>query len=377
MSNNLHRAFIIYERYYDFESDHIVSGGVQTYISNLIPILIESGYKCNIFQYGDNNSMNEKRIHNCDVISVPNAKVNGRYKTKVVIDYLKSDFDRINDLLIFADHILTIRNNALNSISIQHGINWDIPKEKSRNSLHMFLSKARFSFMENQRLKYVTKIVCVDYNFQNWYRTQVDIPNNNFIIIPNFTKIAKIYDKNDSPLKIIFARRFVKHRGTRIFAEVINRLLPEFDNIDITIAGRGEDEEFLHQKLDKWKDRIHFTQYLSEKSLEIHSDKHIAVVPTIGSEGTSLSLLEAMSAQCAVICTDVGGMTNVILDRFNGRIVKAGDVEQLYFVLKEIIENPFERKRMALAGYDSIKYSFSFDRWATQWRAIFDDIKRT
>ena len=36
---------------------------------------------------------------------------------------------------------------------------------------------------------------------------------------------------------------------------------------------------------------VHFISYKSNESLLIHLDKDIAVVPTVGSEGTSLSLL--------------------------------------------------------------------------------------
>lgn len=369
-NNVQNKAFIVYERYYDFDSKRVVSGGVQTYITNLIPLLCEAGYSCKVFQFGTENDNNEIKLENCVVKSVSGAKVNGCFITKVVLDYTNKDFDKNNDLLIFADHLRAQENDAVHSLSIQHGIHWDIPQDKSRKDLRMFLSKARFAYGEHRRMKYVKQVVCVDYNFLNWYRTQVDVPNSNFVVIPNFTKIADVNVKPDEKVKIIFARRFVKHRGTRVFAEAVERLLPEYDNIEITIAGRGPDEEYLHNKLDKWRDRVVFTQYTSEHSLDIHADKHIAVVPTVGSEGTSLSLLEAMSAQCAVVCTDVGGMTNIVLNRYNGRMVSAGDAEQLYIAIKELIDNPAERTRMALAGYETIKFAFSYERWANQWREI-------
>lgn len=364
------KAFIIYERYYDFDVGRIVSGGVQTYISNLIPLLCEAGYVCTLFQYGANDEYMELQLEQCSVKVVPNAKINGVYITKKVLDYIKKDFDCNNDLLIFADHLLVEKNMAVHSISIQHGIHWDISKDVSRKDIHMFLSNARFAYNEHKRMKYVNHVVCVDYNFLNWYRTQVDVPRGDFTIIPNFTRIAGINDKSTEVVKIIFARRFVKHRGTRIFAEAADRLLSECANIEITIAGRGPDEKYLHNKLDKWQDKVVFMQYAAEESLCIHADKHIAVIPTVGSEGTSLSLLEAMSAQCAVVCTDVGGMTNIVLDGYNGMMVGAGDVNQLYSAIKYLIDNPDERSRMAMTGYETVKCAFSHERWENKWREV-------
>lgn len=364
------KAFIIYERYYDFDANRIVSGGVQTYISNLIPLLCEAGYVCTVFQYGADNKYMELQLEQCSVKVVPNAKVNGFYITKKVLDYIEKDFDRNNDLLIFADHLLAEKNMAVHSLSIQHGIHWDIRKDVSRNDIRMFLSKAKFAYNEHKRMKYVSHVVCVDYNFLNWYRTQVDVPNCNFSVIPNFTRIADINDKPVNVVKIIFARRFVKHRGTRVFAEAVDRLLAEYENIEVTVAGRGPDEEYLHSILDKWQDKVVFTQYNADQSLDIHADKHIAVVPTVGSEGTSLSLLEAMSAQCAVVCTDVGGMTNIVLNGYNGKMVGAGDVNQLYLAIKYLIDNPDERNRIAMTGYETVKRAFSHECWKNKWREV-------
>lgn len=364
------KAFIVYERYYDFDVNRIVSGGVQTYISNLIPLLCEAGYVCTVFQYGANNQDMEMQLEQCTVKVVPNAKTNGRYITKVVLDYIAKDFDQNYDLLIFADHLLAEQNNAVHSLSIQHGIHWDIRKDVSRKDFHMFLSKAKFAYNEHKRMKYVNHVVCVDYNFLNWYRTQVDVPNSNFTVIPNFTRIAGINDKPENVVKIIFARRFVKHRGTRVFAEAVDRLLAEYENIEVTVAGRGPDEEYLHNVLDKWQEKVVFTQYTADQSLDIHADKHIAVVPTVGSEGTSLSLLEAMSAQCAVVCTDVGGMTNIVLNGYNGKMVGAGDANQLYSAIKYLIDDPAERNRMAMTGYETVKCAFSHECWENKWREV-------
>ena len=374
MKNNTRKAFIVYERYYDFDNNLVLSGGVQTYISNLLPILREAGYQCEVYQFEAENKSHSVELANCVIKTVPNSRVNGRYDVSVVMNELNNIIDKENDLLIFADHILTTKNDIKHTLSIQHGIHWDVKQDVSRKDFRMFLSKALFAYREHKRMRYVKHVVCVDYNFLNWYRAQVDVPNSNFTVIPNFTKISMVNEKPEDITKIIFARRFVKHRGTRVFAEAVDRLLAEYDNIEVTVAGRGPDEEYLHNKLDKWQDKVVFTQYTADQSLDIHADKHISVIPTVGSEGTSLSLLEAMSAQCATVCTDVGGMTNIILNGYNGKMVSAGDVDQLYLAIKSLIEDPKERKRIALTGYETVKCSFSHARWEKQWRDVIKSL---
>ena len=171
----------------------------------------------------------------------------------------------------------------------------------------------------------------------------------------------------------MFARRFEPFRGTRVFCAAITRILEEYDNVHVTLAGWGSDEKWLHERLDKYGNKVEFTTYNSEDTFAIHSDKHIAVVPTVGSEGTSLSLLEAMSSQCAVIGSDVGGITNILLDGYNGMMVPAGDSDRLYEAMKYLVVNPQERERMAVVGYETIAQAFSYDIWKAKWVRVMKD----
>jgi spore maturation protein CgeB len=65
-------------------------------------------------------------------------------------------------------------------------------------------------------------------------------------------------------------------------------------------------------------------------------------------------------------------MTNIVLDGFNGKMVPAGNSEELYKGIKYLIENPLERERIALSGYESVKRSFSFERWKREWEDILN-----
>ena len=223
-------------------------------------------------------------------------------------------------------------------------------------------------------IRNVKYVVCVDYNFVNWFRAVFPYPITQFRVIPNFAPICERVNKQPNRINIIFARRFELFRGTRVFGTAIRRLLDEYSNVFVTIAGWGPDEKWLHEQLDQYKN-VSFTEYSSSDSINIHKDKHIAVVPTVGSEGTSLSMLEAMSAQCAVVVSDVGGMTNVVIDGFNGRLVPAGDSNKLYEALKDIIDHPDKMKKYSERGYETVRESLSYERWANDWKDVINTVK--
>ena len=112
-----------------------------------------------------------------------------------------------------------------------------------------------------------------------------------------------------------------------------------------------------------------FTQYDAQNSIHFHQHYDIAVVPTTGSEGTSLSLLEAMSASCATICTNVGGMTNIIINGYNGLMVNP-NIEELYEALKIVIKDKQLRESIAKKGHETVTKAFSLSKWENEWTTI-------
>ena len=152
----------------------------------------------------------------------------------------------------------------------------------------------------------------------------------------------------------------------------MERILSEKDNVRVTFAGTGPDEEWLKCKFEN-NPNVSFTQYSSEDSLEFHSKFDIAVVPTTGSEGTSLSLLEAMSAHCAVVCTNVGGMTNIVIDGYNGLMV-IPEEKELYRAIKRVIEDGQLRHTLANRGYETVVNSFSVSIWESKWTELLKSL---
>lgn len=54
--------------------------------------------------------------------------------------------------------------------------------------------------------------------------------------------------------------------------------------------------------------------------LNRYADADVSVIPTLWSEGTSLSCVEALAAGVPVVATPVGGLGNIVIPGFNGFI---------------------------------------------------------
>lgn len=367
-------AHIIYRNYLMPNGEGMSIGGIQTYLTNLTQVLVEEGYHVCIYQRGD---INFHTVIN-DSLEVfgyerPADKVRGQ--TKMLYGKVRERLNpEVGDILIFGCESMAVETDRrVPVVGIQHGISWDIPKPglSKSNWRYLYFKRQYHAWQTARRIKNIDRLVCVDCNFINWYKALVPCPEVELHYIPNFSAVpAENVNKPSAEdgINIIFARRFEPQRGTRLFMNVAKRLLEEYDNIHITIAGDGTDEKLLKSNLESHP-RVKFIRYQSHESLSIHADKHIAVVPTLGSEGTSLSLLEAMASGCAVVCTNVGGMTNIVIDGYNGLMISPEE-EELHQALKRLIEDETLRITVARRGSESVVEAFSLDKWQTSWRKI-------
>ena len=358
-------VYLVDGKYFDFEANKPTIGGIQTYITDLLEVIKELGYK--VILYVNDPLLRSVKYNDVFIRSYYFEEDNNKWEKVGLKVY--SEMENKDSLVIYySDEYVPLKTKFSNIIAIQHGIFWDKPSPQ-RNILRMMMSKLKFTYNVIRRMRMVTDIVCVDYNFINWYRTQVDSVENNLIAIPNYTRILPKIAKPDDKLNIVFARRMFWYRGTRVFTEAVISILNKYPDVLVTIAGEGPDEPYMREALSCFKN-VTFTSFLAEDSLNFHSDKHIAVVPTVGSEGTSLSLLEAMSSQCAVIASNVGGMTNIILDGYNGLLVEAGNSEQLYLAIEKLILDEELRNKLSDNAYETAKIAFSYERWALKWKEL-------
>jgi glycosyltransferase involved in cell wall biosynthesis len=102
-----------------------------------------------------------------------------------------------------------------------------------------------------------------------------------------------------------------------------------------------------------------------EQISEAYRLADISIIPTIQSEGTSLSCLEAQASGNAVIATTVGGLTDLILHAYNGLLIEPTGVD-LYQALVRLITDDALRLRLSLKATE-VAQTFSLNRWRSRW----------
>lgn len=94
------------------------------------------------------------------------------------------------------------------------------------------------------------------------------------------------------------------------------------------------------------------------------------------SEGTSMALLEAMSAGVPVAVTAVGGNPEIVRDGENGWLVPSGAVDRLAQVMLEAASDPEKCRRFAAAARRSVAERFTLQRMLQAYRECYRALLR-
>jgi glycosyltransferase involved in cell wall biosynthesis len=173
--------------------------------------------------------------------------------------------------------------------------------------------------------------------------------------------------------RILFARRFESYRGVELQIAAARRLAAEFPACEWLFAGSGP---LLAQVEDACR-TIPNAKLLRADPKEmqrLHDEVDIAVIPSVYSEGTSFSCIEAMCAGCVPVVTDVGGLTNLVLPDFNGCIIRPTEVD-LSGALRSLVKNVEFRRRVAANAFATASGAFSREAWLRRWADVLAEVE--
>lgn len=374
------QIIIVTSGFLDPSTRKLSIGGVETYMYNLALACKEFGYKVTVCQI----------VKGIEDGTFDWGGVEGRFvpasSNRMAFDGIYRQYNGADTVFVIGTDQMNIRSKAGNVVTIQHGVAFDIPgymipgfwgKTKLLQSANKLLRCLR----NVKRMDSTRNTVCVDYNYYNWYKTLGTLAEGKRLwVIPNYSSDrigreqlqAKLSGKADVK-RIVFSRRFYDYRGALLFARVVKRLMDEGAPVDVTFAGDGPCRKEMEGILSGCKS-VHFNSYSAMDSVRFHSGFDIAVVPTVFSEGTSLSLCEAMAAGCFPIGTYVGGLSNILIDHYNGLL--CAPVEQsLYDAVKEALGMDADAyDRIVNNAYDTATQALSLPMWKNKWQKVMETL---
>lgn len=146
-------------------------------------------------------------------------------------------------------------------------------------------------------------------------------------VLHNFMEVPSGGDGEDGDYVLYFGR-LSEEKGIGVIADVC-RMLPD---IRFVIAGTGPEEHVF--------DDIENAEFVGFKTggelSRLIAGARFSIYPSIWYENCPLSVLESEALGTPVICTDLGGLPELVEDGVTGRVIRAGDKTALAEAAEEL-----------------------------------------
>ena len=356
---------IINVNFFDWDGEILYKGGAERYVYDLAKICETMDLHVRILQNA--NSFFFKKYNTVPVIGLP-------FKTGYDLEKISEKYNsycRQSDLIIASPLDLACNlHYSSNSIGINHGIYWD---EKSTKINNYDFDNYKKIF---KALKNCSRSVCVDTNFINWLRTYDWELTLKCEYVPNYVdgkQFPAVEKDFDGKLTVIYPRRLYEARGLYITIEAFTYLLSKYPDLNLHFVGQasGDDVVATRNFINKFQSQVSWYELDMEKMVQAYHQSHIALIPTVFAEGTSLSCLEAMATNNGIIATNIGGLPNLILDNFNGMLINP-EARNLINAVERLIT---DRRLLKTLASNALLTANAFikDKWDSKWSAIIEE----
>jgi len=248
-----------------------------------------------------------------------------QHNTFIEYDSLFNDVERLNDLAVGketlrdADKIITVSNATKNYV-----LSLGAKPEKIR-VLHNGVDLVRFKPIARKREE---------------MRRKLGIPPNS--IVP------------------VTVRRLVYKNGIDTLIESANMTVKKNPNIIFLVVGKGPDMNSVQMRIRQLgiENNFRLTGFVNDEDLpSYYNTADFFVLPSKSGEGLPLVALEAMACGLSVIATNVGGISEILMEDY-GKLVPSNQPELLAEAILDFSNIDFSSRKLELRAIMEEKCSW-------------------
>lgn len=256
--------------------------------------------------------------------------------------------------------------------------------EHGRNlGLHNRIQNEINEIEKNMALEAERIICCSDY-MRDEISSLFGPFEHELAVIPNgvepeqFVKLPKKprfkFDADDKV--VFFIGRLVPEKGIWHLVQAFPQVLYKIPDARLVIGGKGP----MKNDLDKAalelgiNNRILYTGFIKEEARNyLYHRAQVAVFPSLY-EPFGIVALEAMATNTPVIVGDVGGLSGIVQDGFNGLKVKPGDIDDLAEAIIKVLADQQMADRLKRNGIQTIETVYNWDIIADSTISVYQQV---
>ena len=336
------------------------------YVISLYRLLKLQGHSVTIYQFSYNKTIlkYEDNFGSFNVIGLGNIPKKRYTENELKIgvdDFIEKSKDC--DLRILLTINLAYKTMPKPTISIFHGVYWNFQSESYK------MPEWNENYLKRWT-RHVDAICSVDTDCINLVRACYPKNISRMYYIPNFVDTLRFKPKekkDDGIFRVIYARRINELRGIHLYLRAAEELTAKYDNIQFDIVGHGLGN--AEEQIKQWCKSHKNCNHMAFKNSEMHNvypKYNLNVIPSVASEGLSLSMLEGMACGCATLSTDVGGLPNANIPFYTGLMIRANEQQELNDSIEWCYLHRDKTKEFGNNGY-SVAQAFDIKIWKQRW----------
>ena len=215
---------------------------------------------------------------------------------------------------------------------------------------------------------------------------EAGLKGDNIQVIPfgvdtNFFKPLKLL-KNENVFQILSVGYLIERKGFEYLIRGTKEVLKKYDNVKLKIIGSGPLEGKLKNIINELEleNEVEIIKNVSdEELLHLYNSSDLFVLPSIidsegNTEGLGVVLLEAMACGIPVIASNVGGITDIIINNETGLLINQKDSQDIARKIIFTIENKPEMKKIVKNGLNTVELNFSWERVVESYQDCYKSV---
>ncbi len=192
---------------------------------------------------------------------------------------------------------------------------------------------------------------------------------------PDLSEDIKMVEKRKLSLKtgpvIGIIARLSDVKGHRYLIEAMPRIIQDYGDASLLIAGQGRLEEELRAIVRRMhlENHIVFHPFFSSNA-DVLPLLDVFVMPSL-QEGLGLSVMEAQAAGLPVVASCVGGLPTLVEEGKTGLLVPPGSPERIAQAVLEILRDREKAREMGRTAREFIKNNFSMQQMARETLEVY------
>jgi len=121
-------------------------------------------------------------------------------------------------------------------------------------------------------------------------------------------------------------------------------------------------------------DRLCLTGFVDDVDT-VYGAADVVAVPSTAPDPLPSAAIEAAASGCAVVAAEHGGLPEIISDGRTGRLFAPGDARALARIVRELLDDDSQRRRLGAAAAADVRGRFTAVRHLEQIQSLYDAVR--